>query len=782
MHLSSFRAVATALILALFISAAAFAAPPEVVVKDLNGRPTVFADGKPLAMSGYSTFGERAFKEHVPDFFPHGADVYYISIGMERFWNAEGALPEPVPDGEDTPNGRAGWTVDDQARAVLEGDPDAWLIVRFGYMPPQVWLDANPQELFVNEEGNFARFPTASLASERYWDTVMDFTESVVRYCESRPWSNRLLGYADFLVTEGSHMPVAEKWLFDHGPLMLAKWRSFLKDKYKTVDALRAAYGDPTLTFATVMVPSDKLLRGTREVSNDLYWQPRKNTVPLRDYLELTKQLHFEETRRINETIDNTLDREAIVVYDTFKQAMQGWEHWGFFAYNDIGRDFSWALAFPEFQAGSGLVGVAELFDMPGFDGLITPHDYYARGLGGVYEPEGIVDSMVLRGKVFFTEMDTRTYRATSRDGQPVRYSQEIGSARNDREWAAITWRNMASGLTRGFSSYWMEFGGGWLHNDALQAVIGRQTEVMNESLGWKHADVPGIAMIIDDAAVLETNGNGVYQNEAVIWEWKIGIARCGVPHRKYLLEDIALENFPDHCVFYFPNMFRVDDKKLALLREKVFRNGNVVIWGPGSGIAFQDSIGAAGAKLLTGFDFTMLNNNAPRRVLVTNYGHPVTEGLPEDLIYGDSASYGPILLPRDGEELGLSWTKGGFAYSGLVLKEFGKGGARTPRGRDSLGEGDWVSVFTTAVPLPADLWRNLARYSGAHVYTESNDVIMADETIVALHSVYSGKKEIRLPAKRQVYDVITGKRVSGGTDRIVFDLKAPETRIFRLE
>ena len=49
------------------------------------------------------------------------------------------------------------------------------------------------------------------------------------------------------------------------------------------------------------------------------------------------------------------------------------------------------------------------------------------------------------------------------------------------------------------------------------------QIEVMDESVGWVREDVPGIAMIIDDTAVLETNGNGAYLNEAIHWEWKMG-------------------------------------------------------------------------------------------------------------------------------------------------------------------------------------------------------------------------------------------------------------------
>ena len=140
------------------------------------------------------------------------------------------------------------------------------------------------------------------------------------------------------------------------------------------------------------------------------------------------------------------------------------------------------------------------------------------------------------------------------------------------------------------------------------------------------------------------------------------------------------------------------------------------------------------------------------------------------------------ILLPTDGVILADSWSKGGHRYTGMAVKEYGKGAAQTVQNIAARGDGDYAAVFVTAVPLPANLWRNIARYAGAHVYSETNDVLLADKSVVALHSAYSGKKTIALPGSYRVYDVISGKLFSKKTDRIMFDLDAPETRIFRME
>jgi hypothetical protein len=276
---------------------------------------------------------------------------------------------------------------------------------------------------------------------------------------------------------------------------------------------------------------------------------------------------------------------------------------------------------------------------------------------------------------------------------------------------------------------------------------------------------------------VLETSGAGNYLNEAVMWETKMGLARCGVPYRIYLLDDLTLTNFPPHKVFYFPNLFRVDDARLALLQKRVFRDGNVVLWGPGSGISDGTVISSNSATRLTGFQFAaMLPANVQRRVLLTNFSHPITAGLKADTVIGGPLAYGPALYPGDGTVLGAAWTQQGRTYAGLAVKTFGAGAGK------GKGAGDWASVFATAIPIPADLWRNLARYAGEHVYCESGDVLMADRTIVALHSVQPGPKRIALPEPCRVWDVITGKQVARRVSAITFTLAEPGTRIFRME
>ena len=767
--------------LCLGLRAVAVPAPGEKVtveLKNYNGRPVVWVNGKPLPMPMYSPIGFSTphFQKQVPAFARHKMGAYFIFApfapnegwAASQFWHGDTISSTPV-----TPlveRGRPSF--EEEVQLLDKEDPNAWLWVReFQSSPPVSWCKLHQDLMFINDDGQAMGIP--SLASDLYWDCLARVAGAEATYIEAQPWGNRVLGYWCGMFGEGTYAPLAAYYLYDHSLPMQTKWRAFLKEKYPTVAALRAAYRDPLLTFDNVEVPKDPLLGPQRQMAALTYWQAAADNQPRRDYLELTARLLHDGYQKIMHACYEGSGGRKICVYDAFKMPMQGWNCAQFF---DVKS--SWLPAYPDFISGGGYLNVASLFDTPGFDGLVTPHDYQARGMGGVYEPEGIADSMVLRGKLFLSEMDQRTYNNDTGHG-------DLGMARDDKEYAAISWRNFATSFTRGFHSYWMDLCGnvdGWFGNAKIHQIIDRQVQVIRESINWQHEDVPGVAMIIDDTAVLETNGSGNYLNEAVMWEVKEGLSRCGVPYRIYLLDDLKLPNFPKHKVFYFPNLFKVDDARLALLKEKVFRDGNVVVWGPGSGISDGSKLSTASATRLTGFQFeTLLNANIQRRTLISNFTHPITAGLPGDTILGGPLAFGPALYPKDGTVLGAAWTQVGLNYAGLAVKEFGNGAAGNAA-KKPLGAGDWASVFSTTVPIPAHLWRNLARYAGEHVYSDTGDVLMADRTIVALHSVHPGAKRINLPGTYKVWDVITGKLVSPKATAITFTMPEPATRVFRLE
>lgn len=730
--------------------------PADVCVRMHKGRPTVHIDGAPVALTAYSPISWRGdfMRKAAPAFFGHGLTAYWLGIPQAADAAAWG--DSPLWDGDTItalPQQPFVVDLDAQAAFLLDGDPDAWLLIRNGPLAPPSWRALHPEDLFVTQEGD--RLDVPSWASRRYWEACAEGVQAVVGFCEGRPWAHRILGHWYGMDGEGTHPALIDGWLYDHSPVMVARWRTWLSERYRRDAAYADAHAQPGARIETAVPPRFPVRGGKPGLAPEPYWPDPATNAPLRDYLDCLTACVHEGMAGIFAAQRAATGRQRIYLTDAFKQPMAGWTNRGFFD-----PDWDWPVSFPETVGGSGSMRVAELLDHPGLDGVVTPMDYQLRGVGGVSEPEGCADSVVLRGKLFMAEWDMRTFHDDRERGS-------FGTSPTIEAWRAVNWRNVASALTRGYAGYWMDLVGDWYGDAEIQADIAAATEVMRAARDWPHSTPPGIAVVLDDTAMRDTNGDGRVLNEALLWELKIGLARCGVPYRIYLWDDLALDAFPGHRVFYFPNLHRVDADRLALLRERVFRDGRVVVWGPGSGITDGAVRGADSVRALTGFNCTVEPRAYTRRVHVRAFDHAVTQGLPADVIYGSPLAYGPMVYPTDGHPLGVAWAKAGRECTGLAVK--------------TMDGGTWHSVFTTAVPMPADLWRNLARFAGAHVYCEANEVLMAGGELVALHSVRPGTQELRLPAPATVAACTpdTDFEVEGA--RLRYDTTSPTTRLFHM-
>ena len=724
----------------------------ETKVATPQGRPVLVVDGKPLPMSGYSPiYWEKPWIEKQLENFK-GQPLGYIfagppSMGGTRFfWSDDGALTaEPSFKGPDSSKFA---TFDEGVTYSLSSLPDTRLLIRLVLDETDAWKKANPDELVLTETGERLNVP--SLASETFWGNSAKGAGALVRWYEKQPYRDRIVGYADFWRCEGTHESTIMGWLSDRSPVMIAAWRDYLRKTYGDDTKLQAAWGDPKATIATSVPPADRLRGPVREVAAIPFWQAGKDNAPLRDWLLCLRGLFHQRVLQVAAAMKEGCNGRVPILHDMFKQPMQGWNISDFFDPKQPMQPFGLEL-----MAGCGSSGVAGLFDAPGMDGLITPHDYQGRGMGGIFEPEGAADSCTLRGKLFLCEMDTRSYAGNFK-------GLESAPTRDLAEFEAITWRNIATALSRGWWPYWMDLYANWFSDPAMQPTLARQVKVLNEATAWPHQDEPGIAIVIDDAATLDTNGAGRYPFLAVSEQLRLGIARSGVPYRIYLLEDLAMANLPPHKVWYFPNLFRCDDRRLDLVK-RVQKDGNVVVWGPGSGISDGATIGPASATKLTGFAFDVIPGNYQRRGLFLG-GHALTAGIAGQP-FGDGLGYGPQLFPKDGVSVASAFAQQSQNHSALAVKE----------------QDGWTSVFAAALPLPAGFWRNAARLAKAHVWCETDDVLVASHEIVALHSIAPGAKTIRLPRPSKVLDLITGNEVAAKTEEIRFEMKAPGTRVFQL-
>lgn len=734
----------------------------------VKGRPTVMDDDRAYTAIYSETYPEGMHRRN-RQMAEVGVDLFILLVrgGYEGsfpttyFWRGPGLFADESDRND-------GLSLNEQARQILEVNPDARFFVRWASRVPRGWGEEYPEEMQATTD---KRLDAASYASHRALEGRRELARRIVHYCEDQQWGDRVLGYMPFGQDEGQMKVNIEEALFDQSGAALREFVHYLRGKYDNNEALQEAWGDQEASFETVSLPTDAEWR--RRQADWMQWPAPRQTQRYRDYfLSMRRNLFRQRTMEMR-AVHEAADRPVIVGTDAFKQPMMGWLIQD--AFHAAGHGNEWR----NFQLSS--VGVGAMLGRPELDALITPADYTARSCGFGWDGEGIADSLVLRGKTLFIEDDARSW-ATS----PGRETQ--GAWRNPQEARAGLMRNLAIGASRGLIPYWMNVGRGFFDDPEVLEVCEEQIPVRRKLLTrpferTEHA----VAMIIDDMSPLYEDFTAGFENLAIVRQRNDQLGNTGLPWRIFLLSDLVHDNFPTYRCYIVPNLFHITPEKEKLIRENLLRDGSVTIFGPGTAITDGTTRSADAASDLLGFPMEMVEVESARRVLAYGGNHPALAGLPGPLTYGDSYVYGPILQPVEdvtehyAVELGKVSAWWHCNRAGLVLKEFGRGAVGNGK-EGERGEGDYAAVFSMAVPLPAQLIRSLAIYGGCNPWSDPGDVVAANANMVAVHSARGGRHTVRLPGRYDLVDAVSGETVAEDATEHAFQMDAPATRVFLME
>lgn len=752
-----------------------------------GGRPAIERNGSPVVLPSYCSCGSMW-----PDRWRADHEVF-IEGGWRNFWlsdsggyggdwfhtevwsSVEGFDVHPKPAGY--------WGLNEQAEWILERCPDARFWVRCTDVIPSLWTNRFPEQMQTDSRGE--KKSQASLASEQALSMQKSYLRAVGNFCRRKAWNERLIGIVLFPIAEGQTVLACEGWLFDQAPVMQDAFREFLFRRYPSDEELQAAWGTPGIRRDEAAVPRGDEARRLNELP---YWPAASEVRKERDYFDLQQELFSRSLTGLCLELRRAAGPGRLTGIDAFKGTMSGWMCSPIFS----GR--SWLSPQGDGMVSSGAGPMSELLDKCDVDLIVTPHDYRRRWAGAGFSPEGIGDSVTLRGRLMLIEEDQRTNSS--------RECELYGAPRPD-EIEAVLMRNFFASLSRGHQNYLMDVCGGYFQNADVQRVLKSRRQLEERLTLSPGNDVPSLVMLIDPNAGYWTNFSSDYGDLAVIRQRIWGMDHCGVPCRYHLIEDLALDRFPrSHRAFLLPNLFCINASKAALIRKHLFRDGNVVVFGPGTGMTDGSTVSPDAAAALLGFPFELHDIEYPRFVTIDRFDHPLTTSASAVETFGDTLRYGPVLLPWDAAisdppssavprrstaswngpftSLGSMHLDLGKRRPGLVVREFGLGAAGNGR-PGKRGEGDYAVVFSAAMPLPARLLREIARWSGTHVWNESDDFTVASDSLVAIHAVKPGPREIALPGEFQVQDAISGCDVSGRTRQISFRVHNATTRAFRL-
>ncbi|HEY3416541.1 MAG TPA: hypothetical protein VGM23_06635, partial [Armatimonadota bacterium] len=528
----------------------------------------------------------------------------------------------------------------------------------------------------------------------------------------------------------------------DFSPAMVDYFRKWLRERYQTDAALQRAWDNPAVTFDTATVPTLEE-RCPPDGLNLL--DPTVNRQAVDFYTCQGDGQYRNWTTLLGAAKKACGGRALIGTYGSYVQ-VAGWSpnYWGSDgpggAYEGRKQKYKGS---PDDELNPHLLAGqftwSRILDHPAVDFLASPYDYYYRKWGASLINQGLGESAELRGKLFIINEDTRTH---------LHGSTHYSGADSPAETTALYRRNFAAIHTTCSGCNWMEQASNWLIDDGVLAELEQYNKNQQQGIHW--ADYPAredmLCAIIDEEALkyeapfTDVDFENIYKTRIY------GLSHCGVPLRVHALRDLELDNFPRYKAYYFLNPWHMTPEKLALIRKKVLRDGNVAIWQYAPGYVTEQGFSLESMEELTGIRFKVDPMRWEHLITVFNWQHPLTRDLPADCHYGTERRYGPAFIVDDPAATALGWLllAQGRHEVGLAVKELGRGARGNGGGK--RGVGDYASVFSEAPLLPAELIRSIARYAGCHVFNEQNDVLYAGSGILAVHAAKPGTRHLRLP------------------------------------
>ena len=423
---------------------------------------------------------------------------------------------------------------------------------------------------------------------------------------------------------------------------------------------------------------------------------------------------------------------------------------------------------------GVGHLSMTKLMRSPYVDFMCSPVSYYDRGSGGTEYTQCLEDSVPLHGKMWFNEVDSRTYLTVKE-----RKTDPSLIVTPKAKSIEVLKRHLAHAFLKGAGMWWMDLTKeGWYQDADLMKVVSRGQEIYQEGLLDKWKSTTEIAVIVDDQSAKYLAGDSKVQQALVFWQVP-EIARIGAPFDIYIAEDIG-DDLPHHKLYIFLNLFKTNKVQMQTIHRILRRDKATALWLYAAGLLGKD-ISPDNMLKLTGIRFAALAEEYNPHMKIVRSDHPLGKMLPVGLEAGTN-----IRKPTSRQK--RSWLEKTPAVSPVVYPVDDKAAVlarlnyKNKPGMVVKDLGEWKSVWSGAFPLPAKILREIAKYAGVHIYDDKDDFVMANSRFLAIHCRDDGQRNIALPAEFDVYDLWNKKYLARKARNVNVKAKKGSSFLFKLE
>lgn len=369
----------------------------------------------------------------------------------------------------------------------------------------------------------------------------------------------------------------------------------------------------------------------------------------------------------------------------------------------------------------------------PDIDMLFSPAAYgWNRLPEGSSSYQYTVDSIGLHGKLYLHEIDHRTHLAD----YPLDNYGSLGTVyQNDAETIRVLRREFCAAAVKGGSFWWFDFMGGYYASPALEEELRLEMQLFERLNRVKRSSVSEIAVFVDPVSFLHMKDSTTLTVDCVCHN-RDSLHQCGAPYDYFNLNDLPAVNIGQYKMFVFLNALDIKAEVRAFIKEHLREKTKVWVYAPDrySG-DFAELSGISLTERDSG-DSTVLYKDTS-----FSFGDPIS----------------PLFVPD--------------ATDAHVLASYKDGSPACVR----RGNQYYLAVGN----IPAQLWHDIARASGVHLYTAANGSLYVDSRFAARQTMEEQDIRITFP-----FDCVLEELFDGGTyhteNRVLsYHAEHGETKLF---
>jgi hypothetical protein len=735
----------------------------HVKVAEVLGVPTFVISNDP--QGGYEPFMTPCFETYVPEykyfkqFADAGTRLYSFNANASAcdYGHSKQIWIEPNV-----------WDysgLDQRIEAVLKADPNAMIMPRVNLGTPRWWVEKYPDELEILDDGSTLykqpnRNPTLpqgrgfpSIVSEKWREDTGMALQKLLDHIQKSPYADHIFGYflAGLDTEEWYHWSSGSDQLMGYSKHMQAAFQKWVKAKYVDLKTLRRAWNSPDITFETVKVPSHQ---ERYDLDQGTFRDPAQKMNVIDFYVFY------------NEIVPETIDYFAKIT----KQTVGGGKM--------VGAFYGYMYEFrgdPEY----GHNALEKYNQSPYLDFIFVTASYENRrfATGGDYSRSPAY-SVQLHHKLWYHDNDVCSFLAKKRwnitedmadDGSlnnPVHHLKVLGYTDTAQKTIWMYRRAMGFSLCSGAFESFFDLHGGYYDDPELMREVKRLNRLAEVSARYDRTSNSEILVLSDEASCSYTTFRSEMLGTALLGT-QHDLIKVGAPADHVLINDLDLLDTTRYKLVIFLNNYNMTDRQRELVDKKLKNNGRVLMWcyAPGYFNGAKRSVDMM--KELTGLNIQLAKGDgfiAPR-IKLQSAGKEILA----------LQSQGERVIGPGNKQCDLMYIEPDQACQVLGVDPVSGKPVLAAKKMDG-----WISLYSVTASLPAEIYRQLAKSAGVHIYNDRDDTLYANSGYLTIHANGKGVRTIKFPWPTRIFNAVTEESMAANTDTLTYDFEDGETLMLR--